>query len=256
MDVAVEPFAAVDAERLPRLDRRDRRDVGVPPVVARELLLRERLGGVEREDDVGHGSSLRSRPRPGRRTTLRPVRVRVEGVSREADCGSPVVRNGPVGAPRRCGVGTRCVRRVRWSGGPGSRRGWRRPRSTGAGPAHRRWDSRGPSGSPTSGTGGPRRRTRRTGTCRWAPDLLVSRTTLVLRRLRARPERRQGAVWDRACRGVGRATWTVAGVRPDGPARRGARTGPGSGGVLRRRGRARRRDSTDRRGGRGRVPRG
>jgi len=44
VDRAVEPFPAVDAEGVARLDVDMRRDVGVPPVVPDDLLLGELLG--------------------------------------------------------------------------------------------------------------------------------------------------------------------------------------------------------------------
>src|SRR5699024_2131381 len=56
LDVAVEPFAAVDAEHVDGVDADDRRDVRMPAVVAEDLLLGEGFRGVEREHVLGHAS--------------------------------------------------------------------------------------------------------------------------------------------------------------------------------------------------------
>ena len=56
LDVAVEPFAAVDPEDVAGVDADGRRDVRMPTVVTEDLLLGEGFRGVEREHVLGHAS--------------------------------------------------------------------------------------------------------------------------------------------------------------------------------------------------------
>ena len=54
MDGAVEPFAAVNAERVTRFDLDLGRDVRMPPIVADYLLLGELLRGIEWKHYLRH----------------------------------------------------------------------------------------------------------------------------------------------------------------------------------------------------------
>ena len=54
VDCPVEPFAAMNAEGVARLDLDLGRNVGVPPVVADDLLVGELLAGIEWENYLRH----------------------------------------------------------------------------------------------------------------------------------------------------------------------------------------------------------
>jgi hypothetical protein len=58
VNLRVRPLAALDPELAPGPHRRGGRDVRVPAVVAGHRLLGHRLGLVDRENDLGHGTCL------------------------------------------------------------------------------------------------------------------------------------------------------------------------------------------------------